>query len=219
MARPLIYPSLLGFDIDSVAQVLSQLDSVCPGFHIDSMDGHFVPRVTGDPAFVNYVITHSSAPHQWLHLMVEDPLLFLAQCELAPGSRVSFHIEISKDKNDAIKYINEKKWKPSLAISPKTALEDAKPFLDKLDQVLVMSVYPGASGQAFLPEAFEKIEALSRIRSELGLSFRIGVDGGVNETNIKKLAELGVDDFAISSAIFAHEDPVVAFTYLQSLLD
>lgn len=217
MTKTRIYPSLLGFDVDSVGMALGELNSIVSGYHIDAMDGHFVPRVAGDPAFVGFVADHSAGKDNWLHLMVEDPLLFLAQCQVNPGSTVSFHIEARCDINQIIKYINEKKYLPSLAISPKTAPEKAEPYLNKLAQVLVMSVEPGASGQDFLPEAFEKIETLAKMRSKLGLQFRIGVDGGVNETNIKQLVDRGVDDFAISSAIFAHEDSVQALLYLQDL--
>ena len=218
MQEKLIYPSLLGFDLLIVQPIIKRLDSVCPGYHIDIMDGHFVPVISGEVALANLVVSESSRTHQWVHLMVDFPQSYLKSLLVWPGSIISFHFESKNEVLGVIKTIKEKKWKASVAISPKTAVDKVFPFLNILDQVLVMSVDPGAAGQSFLPEIFEKVQTLVAYRDTSKLPFRIGIDGGVNAENINKLAQLGVDDFAISSAIFKRGDPVEALEILQALL-
>jgi ribulose-phosphate 3-epimerase len=131
---------------------------------------------------------------------------------------ISFHIESSIDIFEYIKIIKEKKCIASLAINPKTTIEHMIPFLNVIHHFLIMSVEPGFSGQSFLPEVISKIDTLVAYRYEQALDFRIGVDGGINKTNIKYLAKKGVDDFAISNGIFEQSDPVQALNELYSLV-
>ena len=113
-----------------------------------------------------------------------------------------------------IKIIREKKHKVSVAINPKTPLERIIPFLNIVDQILVMSVDPGFSGQHFLENSFEKIAALVECRKSYNF-FRIGVDGGIDATHIKKLMEIGVDDCAIGSGIFKYSNSLDALHKLE----
>lgn len=211
----IIYPALNGTDITSIRSSLEKLDPVVQGYHIDVMDGVFVPNMTWGVAGVNVIASQSMRTAHWVHLMVIDPLLYVPSFLLAGGSIVTFHIESECDPKSVIDFIREKKYKPSIAINPKTAVEKAFPLAHLVDQILIMSVEPGHSGQDFLPEVVKKIELLAGYRATSSLNFRIGIDGGITAKNIKSLAEKGVDDFAVASAVFASPDPVQAIAILK----
>lgn len=210
-----IYPSIISANLADLKEELKRLDPYVQGYHIDIMDGNFVPNLTWGPAMTNAIATMSSRTHNWAHLMVTTPQIYIKPLLLAPGSVLTFHFESACDVNDMIKLILEKNWKPSIAIKPKTDAEKVFPFLNKVHQVVVMSVEPGFSGQDFLPESIKKVELLAAYRSTSKLNFRIGIDGGINNENIALLAEKGADDFAVASAIFANKRPIEALKELQ----
>ena len=210
-----IYPSLMGADPLNLENEIALLEPYCAGFHLDVMDNHFVPNITWGANTINAIAQRGKPV--WVHLMLEEPDLFYSTLSLPADSIVSFHIESKVDILGLIKIIREKKHKPSLAISPKTALVEIFPFLDVVDQVLVMSVNPGFSGQAFLKGSLDRLIELVSYRENYKSSFRIGVDGGIDITNIKMVNEIGVDDCAIASAIFKQGDSVLALPQLQSV--
>ncbi len=210
-----IYPSLLNRNLVQLKAELQRLDEYVKGYHIDVMDGRFVPNVTPGVAEVNTIASMSMRTEHWVHLMVDDPYHYIQSLLLAPGGTVTFHFESNCDAGDTIKSIREKKWKPSIAINPKTAVESILPLVHLVDQILIMSVEPGYSGQDFLPEAINKVELLASYRATGKLNFRIAVDGGINAKNIGMLAQKGVNDFAVASAIFATNDAVEALKELQ----
>ncbi len=219
MKITLLYPALNGTDINTIRPLIEQLDPLVQGYHIDVMDGIFVQNLTWGVAGVNLLASQSMRTSSWVHLMVEDVALYVASLLLAPGSLVSFHLESGAEVEAIIKILKEKKYKTSLAINPKTNVEKTFPYAHLVDQILLMSVEPGHSGQDFLPEAIKKVELLAAYRATSKLNFRIGIDGGIDAENIAMLAEKGVDDFAIGSAIFASPDPVEAITILRKQLD
>lgn len=215
MNTPLIYPSLLDVTNDDLESVIKQFDPLVPGYHIDIMDGVFVPNLTRGIALAHEVASLSNRPKQWVHLMVENPEVMIRALELYEGSIVSFHIETKVNALYLIDVIIEKKLIPSIALSPKTNVEDVFPFLNKLGQVLIMSVEPGYSGQRFMQESLEKVKTLAGYRATSGLSFRIGIDGGITGENIGEVVQAGANDIAVSSAIFSRPDPLQALNDLQ----
>lgn len=212
-----IYPSLMAADQLNLGKVIDLLQPYCEGFHLDILDNHFAPNITWGADTVN-AIAKKVGKNVWIHLMIEDPKAFYAHLFLSEGSLVSFHIESEIDVFEFIKRIREKKQRVGIAISPKTALREVVPFLNVVDQVLVMSVEPGFSGQSFLPEVIEKVDELAAHRTNHALPFFIGMDGGINKTNIGMLAAKGVNDFAIAGGIFKEHDPVKALQELQLLI-
>lgn len=213
-----IYPSVIDINISSIEKELKPLDQECPGYHIDIMDGEFVHISNSGVAMANAVASHSMKTKHWAHLMVNFPQMYVNALTLAPGSCITFHFESQYEIKDIIKSIREKKWMVSIAIKPKTAPEKIFPFLSEIDQVMVMSVEPGYSGQPFLPESIEKVQLLAAYRDTSKLPFRIGIDGGINKNNIKQLAQLGADDFAVASAVFAAPDRLQALRELKDLI-
>jgi ribulose-phosphate 3-epimerase len=210
-----IYPSLMSVAPKNLEDEIDLLQPYCAGFHLDVMDNQFVPNTALSVDTVNNIAKMVSKP-VWLHLMVKNPEQFYTQFFLPDDSLVSFHIESEIDVARFVKIIREKKQRSSIAISPKTPLEQIFPFCDIVDQVLLMSVEPGFSGQRFLQESIFRLEKLTMHRKKNNQIFRIGIDGGIDINTIKMIAEKGVDDCAIGSGIFQQPDHLVA---LHELLE
>jgi ribulose-phosphate 3-epimerase len=213
-----IYPSLIGADLLNLEKTISLLDPFCAGYHLDVMDHHFVPNLSMGPMFINALAKKTQRTDLWVHLMVTDPTPYIDKLQLPPGSYFTFHIESKGGVLDVIKHIREKKWKPGIAIKPKTPVQEIFPFLNLIDQLTVMSVEPGFAGQQFLKESIEKVKTVAAYRATSKTNFALAIDGGINQHNIKELAQLGVDQFAVSTAIFDHHDPVAALKLLHALI-
>ncbi|HEX4069094.1 MAG TPA: ribulose-phosphate 3-epimerase [Candidatus Babeliales bacterium] len=210
-----IYPSLMAADPKNLHDEIDLLEPYCAGFHLDVMDNKFVPNSALSIETVNDVAQRGKPV--WVHLMVENPDEFYTKLLLPDDSIVSFHIESEIDVARFVKIIREKKQRPSIAIRPKTPLDKIFQFCDIVDQVLVMSVEPGFSGQHFLPNSISRLEELVAYRKKSDVFFSIGIDGGINKDNIKMVAEKGVDDCAIASGIFKQSDHLVALHELEEV--
>jgi ribulose-phosphate 3-epimerase len=209
-----IFPSLIGGNLLALADQIKTLDPHCAGYHLDMMDGHFVPNITWGPAFVN-AIAKKTSKQIWVHMMVTDPGQWLARLSLAPHSMVDFHIETNVDHQAIIKAIRTKGWSPGIVLNPETAVDLLAPLLDTVDYVVVMSVHPGFSGQKFISESLKTMHKLAELRAQHGYTFKIGVDGGINAENISKVVSAGAEYVAVASALFDQPDPVVALEKLQ----
>lgn len=212
-----IYPSLMVVDPVNLENEIQLLQPYCAGFHLDVMDNKFVPNIALSIETVNHIARVVDKP-VWVHLMVENLNEFYTQLFLPNGSVVSFHIESEVDVDRFVKIIREKKHKPSIAIKPKTPLDQIFPFCDIVDQVLLMSVEPGFSGQPFLSESISRLEKLISYRKKHNYAFSIGIDGGINKDNIKIVSEKGVDDCAIASGIFKQPDHLLALHQLEEII-
>ncbi len=212
-----IFPSLIAGNLLNLEKEIKTLDPHSHGYHLDIMDNHFVPNLTWGPMFINAIaqVTYRTL---WVHLMVDNPMDWTNLLFLPPGSIYTFHLEAKKEIPKLIKQIKEKKWLVSIAINPKTSVEEIFPLLNILDQVLIMSVEPGFSGQNFLPEVIEKVECLTAYRSTSSSTFRIGIDGGIDDNNISMLAEKGVNDFAIANGIFRATNSIIKLQKLKNLI-
>lgn len=214
MAR--IYPSLIDADPCNLQSVIEELDPHVDGFHIDVMDNHFVPNLAFGPHTVNRIAKIAKNP-LWIHLMVDNPMDWDSLLFLPHGSLVSFHFEAEVEIPRFIKQLKEKNYKASLVINPKTPVEEIFPILNALDQILIMSVEPGFSGQPFFKESIDKCDKIAAYRQTSNLDFRIGMDGSIGLENIGILKEKGTDDFAIAAAIFRKPDHIAALQELNKL--
>ncbi len=207
-----IYPSLMAADQLNLEKEIQNLKNYCAGFHLDVMDNHFVPNITWGVATINAIALIADV---WVHLMIDNPIDFYQQLILRADTLVSFHIESDIDFIETIKIIKEKKHRLSIAISPKTPISRLVPFFNIVDQVLLMSVDPGFSGQAFLINSLDRLSELFAYRQRHNCSFRIGIDGGIDKDNIATLVKMGVDDYAIGKGIFHYKDSVAALYELK----
>lgn len=213
----IIYPSLLAAKQDHLEMQVKQLEPYCAGFHIDIIDQTFAPN-SGISVEKTNSIAKLTYRTLWVHLMVEEPALYLEKLHLPPDTIVSFHIESKKETKELINSIIEKKLMPSIAINPKTGIDEVFPFLPLIDQVLIMSVNPGFSGQQFLEDTLKKVDPLLGYRDTANLNFKIAMDGGINEKNLTQVMQKGVETIAIGSAIFdAKVGSVKAYQLLSEI--
>ena len=211
-----IWPSLISADLLDLKSVMHTLDPLCAGYHIDIMDNHFVPNLTWGAPFANAIAAHTRKP-LWIHLMIDAPELFLHTLKLPKDTYVTFHAENKSDINTVIDKIKKRGWRPSLALNPETPIEAVFPFLEQLEQVLIMSVNPGFSGQELIPSTLEKIVPLKHILQTRKLEIPIAIDGGITRRNINHIHTLGVSQFGIASGIFAHDKPAQELKHLYAL--
>jgi ribulose-phosphate 3-epimerase len=170
--------------------------------HVDVMDGHFVPNITFGPPVVKAIRPITKLPLD-CHLMIENPDDFIPAFAAAGADMVSVQVEACRHLNRTLQLIADHGMKPGVVINPATPDEMLSEVLSMVHMVLVMSVNPGFGGQKFLPRSIERIAHLRRLREELGLNFRIEVDGGVAHDTVASVVEAGADMLVAGSAIFA----------------
>jgi ribulose-phosphate 3-epimerase len=170
--------------------------------HVDVMDGHFVPNITFGPPVVTAIRPVTKLPLD-CHLMIENPDEFIPAFAEAGADMVSVHVEACRHLNRTLQLITDHGMKSGVVINPATPVEMLSEVLSMVHHVLVMSVNPGFGGQKFLPRSVERIADLRRLREELGLNFRIEVDGGIAHDTVASVVEAGADMLVAGSAIFA----------------
>lgn len=186
----------LGHDIKAAVQ------SGISRFHIDIMDGHFVPNLSYGPELVKDFKKEFPQVVAEVHLMSNNlkvtlPLFVEAGCDL-----LEFHLEATDKPHEWIKYLHDHHAKAGLVISPDTPVADIKPYLDEIDQLLIMSVYPGFGGQSFLEDAPERIKQASELIAKSGRNIPIEVDGGIDDQTISQVSQAGAEIFVAGSYIF-----------------
>ena len=215
-----VYVSVSTDPVKEYSRVISyakDLQGKVDMLHCDIMDGKFVENKTYDDKLVRN-INQNSLIMLDVHLMCNEPLEKINDYLDAGANIVTIHYEAFKDKDDVVKAINKIKNANALvgmSIRPETPVKEIKMYLHLLDVVLVMSVVPGASGQSFMPEGLEKIKELDAIRSGNKYSFKIEVDGGVNDTNAGKIIESGADILVSGSYVYKAKDRVHAIKILK----
>jgi ribulose-phosphate 3-epimerase len=169
--------------------------------HVDVMDGHFVPNITFGPPVVKAIRPVTKLPLD-CHLMVENPDEFIPAFAEAGADMVSVQVEACRHLNRTLQLILDHGMLPGVVINPATPVEMLSEVLSMVHHVLVMSVNPGFGGQKFLPRSIERIAHLRRLRHELGLNYRIEVDGGIAHDTVASVVEAGADMLVAGSAIF-----------------
>ena len=181
------------YDIDETIKRVNETSAKY--FHIDVMDGKFVPNVVNPYEHLSNTLKPLN-----VHFMVDDPFKYITYySSLKNVDMIIFQVEIDDNIDALLDYIKSFNIKCGLAIKPDTDITEISPYLEKLDEVLVMSVEPGMGGQEFMESSLEKVETLKNIREKRNLNFQIGIDGGVNNTNFSKLKD--VDIIAVGSYI------------------
>ena len=169
--------------------------------HIDVMDGHFVPNITFGPPVVKALRPITKLPLD-CHLMIEDPDDYIPAFAQAGANMISVQQEVCRNLHRTLQHITEHKVLPGVVINPATPVDTLIEVLPMVNFVLVMSVNPGFGGQQFLPLAVEKIAYLAALRKEMGLNFRIEVDGGVALDTVASVVQAGAELLVAGSAVF-----------------
>ena len=169
--------------------------------HVDVMDGHFVPNITFGPPMVKALRAVTKLPLD-CHLMIENPDAFIPEFAEAGADMISVHQEVCRHLHRTLQQIQQHGMLPGVVINPATPVETLIEVLPMVHYVLVMSVNPGFGGQQFLPLALDKIAHLAELRHEMGLNFRIEVDGGVAHDTVAQVVEAGAEILVAGSAVF-----------------
>ena len=202
----LIAPSILSADFSRLGEEIKSVEKAgADWIHVDVMDGHFVPNITMGHIVVEAVKRVTSLPID-VHLMIENADRFIPDFAKAGASLISVQVEACAHLNRTIQLIKELGVKPGVALNPATPLSAIEWALEYIDFVLIMSVNPGFSGQAFIRNSIDKIKALSKMIKGKGLSTLIEVDGGINKDTIADISRAGADVFVAGSAIFGSRD-------------
>jgi ribulose-phosphate 3-epimerase len=174
--------------------------------HVDVMDGHFVPNITIGPLVVKSLRKATKLPID-CHLMIENPDAFIPAFAEAGADWVSVHYEACRHLHRSLELIAQQGMKAGVVLNPATRVDLITDILPMVDYVLVMSVNPGFGGQQFIEFSLDKIRRLVEFRRELGLAFRIEVDGGVAHDTVARIVQAGAELLVAGNAVFAAGQP------------
>jgi ribulose-phosphate 3-epimerase len=198
--------SILSADLAHLADQVKLIERHADAIHIDVMDAHFAPPITFGPVLVASLrpctdrILHG-------HLMVDAPQNLFDELADAGMDIVSFHVEAVEDPAPIIRKARGAGMGVGMTVSPETPVDRLSPYLEDLDDVMVMSVHPGWAGQTFIPEVLPKLEAVRAELDRRGLSADVEIDGGVKLDNAKRCVEAGATVLVVASAIYQSPDP------------
>lgn len=216
-ARIEIAPSILAANFAKLGEDVRVVEEAGADIiHVDIMDGHFVPNISLGIPVVASLRKATRLPLD-VHLMIEQPELYIEDFIRAGGNRILVHQEATVHLDRALAMIRELGAEAGAAINPATPVTMLSEVLDKVDTVLVMTVNPGFGGQKFISNTYEKIRQLNQMRARYNASFRIEVDGGVDLENTAELARAGANTFVAGTSIFHTADPAAATRQLKKL--
>ncbi len=206
MKKIQISPSILSADFSQLGNEIKKLENGGADLiHVDVMDGHFVPNITIGPPVIKTLRKYTSLPFD-VHLMISPVHKYIKNFADAGSDIITIHPEATQNLVESINLIKNLKKKVGISLNPNSKIDLIKNHLDRIDLVLVMSVYPGFGGQKFIPDTIKKIEKLNKIRIEKNLNFHIEVDGGVNFSNSKDIIKAGANILVSGTTIFKEND-------------
>lgn len=201
-----IAPSILSADFSRLGEEVKAIEKGGAHLiHVDVMDGHFVPNISFGSTVMKSLLGQTSVPFD-VHLMIESPDKYLKDFVTGNTAYITVHWEACPEIVGIIDQIHGYGLKAGISINPDTDVQVLFPILERVDMILIMSVFPGFGGQEFIPSALEKIKTLFDLRKEKGLSFEIEVDGGITSGNIQQVLDAGADIIVAGSAIFNRQD-------------
>ena len=210
-----ISPSILGGSFSNIERIILDLNqSKAEYIHFDVMDGDFVPNLTFGPKFISNVRKFSNKVFD-VHLMINRVEKFLDDYIRAGSDIITFHIEINEDIENIIKKIKAKGIKCGLAIKPKTSWSEIQPYLQHIDQVIIMTVEPGFGGQEFMNDQVDKIKNISNYIKLNNLRVGIEIDGGINFETGKTCVEAGANILVAGSFLFNQGNLITATNTLS----
>ncbi|MDR3791849.1 MAG: ribulose-phosphate 3-epimerase [Terracidiphilus sp.] len=197
-----LLPSILSADFARLADEVAAAErGGGTVIHVDVMDGHFVPNITLGPPVVKSLRKATKLPLD-CHLMIENPNDYIGAFADAGADWVSVHVEACPHLHRSLELIASHGMKPGVVLNPATPVETLKYVLPMVHHVLVMSVNPGFGGQKFIPFSLDKLRQLRELRAELGLNYRIEVDGGVAHDTVASIVQAGAELLVAGNAVF-----------------
>ena len=213
----LIAPSLLAADFLQLQNACNMLnESQADWFHLDIMDGRFVPNISYGPMLVNF-FRKTTKKICDVHLMIEEPERYAKAFKEAGADILTVHYEACTHLHRNIQQIKSMGMKAGVALNPHTPVELLKDILQDIDIVLLMSVNPGFGGQSFIPHTINKIKRMREMIDEQLLNVTIEIDGGVTLENAKLIIDAGADVLVAGSTVFKAADPVATIAALKAI--
>uniref|UniRef100_A0A7V4E366 Ribulose-phosphate 3-epimerase n=1 Tax=candidate division WOR-3 bacterium TaxID=2052148 RepID=A0A7V4E366_UNCW3 len=204
-----IGPSIISSDFSKLKENIKKAEKAKVDFlHVDIMDGIFVKNITFGPMVVEAISKMTYLPFH-VHLMIIEPIRYIKEfSRIKNVELISFHYEATDKILETLKEIKKENKRAGLAINPESSFENIKKFLNKIDEILIMSVHPGFSGQKFLTYVLDKIEEIKNYKIQKKLNFEIAVDGGLNEETIPLVIEKGAEILCIGSYFFKNKNSI-----------
>ena len=203
----IIAPSMLSSDFRRLIDEIELINkSNADWFHLDVMDGVFVPNITFGSPVLEIFKNYAKKPLD-IHLMIVNPENYIDKFSSYNPDTITFHIEAVKDISAILKKIKNLNIKAGLAINPDTPIKDLEPYLNEIDMVCLMGVFPGFSGQKFINKTNSRLRDLKKLIESKKSNALIQIDGGVDLSNVKELSRLGADILVSGSCIFKSKNP------------
>lgn len=210
----LIAPSMLAADFLHLEKDVELVNAHADLFHLDIMDGVFVPNISYGFPVVEAIARIASKPLD-THLMIVEPEKYVERFVKAGSAMVSFHVNATKDPDAVLSQIRSLGAKAGLVINPDLPVESLFPYLKNCDFVMLMSVFAGFGGQKFIEATYDRVRALKAEIKAQGLDIPIEVDGGVSASNAAQLVEAGAEILVAGSAVFRAEEPAAVIAAMR----
>jgi ribulose-phosphate 3-epimerase len=215
--KHIIAPSILSADFANLQRDIEMINnSDADWFHVDVMDGVFVPNISFGFPVLKAVRKYAKKPLD-VHLMIVNPEKYIQEFAKEGAAIITVHYEACTHLHRIIQMIKDAGCKASVALNPHTSVSLLKDVLADLDMVLIMSVNPGFGGQQFIAQSLNKIAELRKMANEINPTLIIEVDGGVSISNTANLIEAGANAFVAGNAIFAASNPTQMISDLKNL--
>lgn len=211
----MIAPSVLAADFANLQRDIEMVNgSEAAWFHIDIMDGIFVPNISFGLPVLKAIKKHAQKPLD-VHLMIAKPERYIKEFKNAGADILTVHLEASTHLHRTIQEIRSEGMLAGVALNPHTPVESLSEILNDIDVVCLMSVNPGFGGQSFIPRTFDKIQILKEMITNSPSKAKIEIDGGVNLENASELKNKGADVLVAGNAVFKSESPIKTISMLN----
>ena len=212
---PLIAPSMLSADFLHLEKDVDMVNRLADIFHLDIMDGVFVPNLSYGFPIVEAMARRAEKPLD-VHLMIVHPERYVDRFAAVGADMISFHLNAAENPSAVLAQIRSHGVKAGLVINPDIPVEDLFPYLKDADYVLLMSVYAGFGGQKFIEDTYNRIRTLHAEIERQGMVIPIEIDGGVSASNAASLVEAGAEILVAGSAVFKAADPAAVIDQMRA---